>query len=334
MRFTNTLRLLMGNFKQALHLFLSKAITAIVVIALCSAFILPELLEIAEDPVTQTLVENFKNIFKSFVDHDLGHSPFYYIYEVFSEGGALSQFFGLLFNMPLYLILVAVGCILVYLIKCFVDEVMHFTVGHIVNDKMSTYAQTPFGTAFVANLAKASNYAWLYTLVVFFVDILTIAIIWVFLRFMPLLFALFLGMTLLVAIQALKLTFTGSWMPAMTADNKKLKEVIFGKDAYEKRHLFKTFMLYAVLIYLVVIVNVVAALCTFGSALLITVPTSYLLFICAQYVNYYTTKGKKYFITYEDIATNPDHGDHANFFNYVESVENHTNNQELNEENK
>ena len=63
-----------------------------------------------------------------------------------------------------------------------------------------------------------------------------------------------------------------------------------------------------------------AALFTFGSALLITVPASYFLFICEQYVNYYTMKGKKYFLTYEKIATNPDHGDSEHFFDYIEDA--------------
>lgn len=80
-------------------------------------------------------------------------------------------------------------------------------------------------------------------------------------------------------------------------------------------------MLYAATVYIVIIVNVVAVLCTFGSALLITVPASYLLYICEQYVIYYTMKGKKYFITYESIATNPDHGDRAHFFDYIGEAE-------------
>ena len=64
-----------------------------------------------------------------------------------------------------------------------------------------------------------------------------------------------------------------------------------------------------------------AAIFTFGSALLITIPTSYLLFVCEQYVNYYTMQGKKYFITYEKIETNPDHGDSEHFFEYIEEIE-------------
>jgi hypothetical protein len=32
-------------------------------------------------------------------------------------------------------------------------------------------------------------------------------------------------------------------------------------------------------------------------------------------------KGKKYFITYEKIETNPDHGDSEHFFEYIEAME-------------
>ena len=54
----------------------------------------------------------------------------------------------------------------------------------------------------------------------------------------------------------------------------------------------------------------------------ITVPASYFLFICIQFVNYYTVQGKKYFITYDRIATNRDRGDSEHFFDTVEDPEN------------
>ncbi len=321
MRFTNTLRLLVKNFKQALNLFLSKTVMSVIVIALCIAFIMPELIEIIENPVTQELFANFENIFLSFVDHEVGNNPSYYVNAIFDQGGSLSKFFDLLFSMRWELILVTVACLLVYLIKCFVDEVFHFTVGDIIDDKMSTYAETPFSTSLVANLGKASRYAGLFVAITFFVDVVTLLLGFIFLRFLNLFVAAFLSMTLVIFINAAKLALTGHWMPAMTTNDEKLFQAICLKDTHEKKHLIKSFMLYVVLLYMVIIVNIVAALCTFGSALLITVPTSYLLFICAQYVNYYTMKGKKYFITYENIATNPDRGDHARFFEYIEEAE-------------
>ena len=311
----------MENFKQVYRLLIYKTITALVLLALCSALILPELWEIIENPATQTLWENVKMIFLSIFDHEQGKSPSFYVEAIFGEGGSLKQFLDLLFSMRWGLVFVCVGCVLVYLVKRFVDELIHFSVGSTVNDKMATYAETSFSTAFVANLGKASAYAGLYVPVTFLVDVGTFALVCVFLRFIPLLTALFLSMTLIVIVQALKLTFTSSWLPAMTTDGEKLKEALRYKDSHEKKHIIKTFMLYMVLLYIVIIVNVVAAICTFGSALLLTVPTSSLLLICAQYVNYYTMKGKKYFITYENIATNPDRGDHAHFFDYIEEAE-------------
>ena len=107
----------------------------------------------------------------------------------------------------------------------------------------------------------------------------------------------------------------------MTADEKTLKGALCYLNKGEQRQFGKTYSLYVALVYCVIIGNVVAALCTFGSALIITIPLSYLVFICAQHVNYYTMKGKKYFITYERIATNPDHGDSEHFFDYIEVVE-------------
>ena len=122
-------------------------------------------------------------------------------------------------------------------------------------------------------------------------------------------------------MQALKLTFTSPWMPAMVADGKKLGEAIRYTNKREKRQVGKMLAMYLVTAYLIIILNAIAALFTFGSALLLTIPTSYLLLISQQYVNYYTMKGKKYFITYESIATNPDHGDSEHFFKYIEEIE-------------
>lgn len=69
------------------------------------------------------------------------------------------------------------------------------------------------------------------------------------------------------------------------------------------------FSTYVATIYIIIIINVIGAVCTFGSVLLLTVPASFMLFICEQFVNYYTVQGKRYFITYDRIAINRDRGD-------------------------
>ena len=49
MRFANSIRLLMENFKQVFKLLLYRLIMLVLVVALCSAFVLPELKEIANE---------------------------------------------------------------------------------------------------------------------------------------------------------------------------------------------------------------------------------------------------------------------------------------------
>jgi hypothetical protein len=293
---------------------------AVIVIALCSAFVLPEIMEILEADVTKEFIANFKNIFLSFVEHDTT-SPSEYVKMVFGKDGNLKKLFDFIITMKLELLLVFIGCILVYLIKRFVDTLVYFTLGSIINDKMSTYTDTPFFTAFIANLGKASKYALLYVPIVFLFDVGALFLCFVLLRFLPLLAALFLSVTLIVVLQSLKLTFTSRWMPAMTTDGMKLGAALRPANDIEKRQVRKTYCLYVVTVYLIIIFNAIAAAFTFGSALLLTIPTSYLLLICEQYVNYYTMKGKKYFITYESIATNLDYGDSEHFFEYIEEME-------------
>ncbi len=327
MRFANSIRLLMENFKQNYKLLLYKLVMLLVAGALYSAFLLPQLIEIASKPAVQGLWTNVQNVFRSFFTPEL-EEPAKYVEAIFGEGGSLKQVFDLLMTMRLELFLVALGCVLVYLVKRFVDTLCYFTVGSLLNDKMSAYAETSFWTAFVANLGKASVYALVYVPIVFVFDVFLFTLCALLLRFLPLFAALFLAVTLIAVGQAGKLALASLWMPAMTADNKKLGEAIRLGNKREMKQIGKAFTVYLVNVYLIIIVNAVAALFTFGSALLITIPASYLLLLCQQYVIYYTLEGKKYFITYESIATNPDRGDSAHFFEYIKEEE------VVNEENK
>ena len=91
MRFGNSVRLLLENIKQVYKLLIYRVVRVIVVSALCSVFVIPELIQIIENPITQELTENFKNIFLSLVSSSLGE-PSKFIQLVFGENGNLQQF--------------------------------------------------------------------------------------------------------------------------------------------------------------------------------------------------------------------------------------------------
>ncbi len=320
MRFRNSFRLLMENFKHVYKLLWAKLIISLIATALCCSFVLPEILRIWNSAQVQTLIEKGKELVKLFLAADAEAMEIVKD-EIFAKGGALKEVTTLLSSMALEISLTVVGCAIVYLLKRYAETVCHFTTGSMLNDKMGTYAESKYWATFVVNLGKASIYSLVYVPLVFLFDVCTIAIVWLIMSFMPLLMGLFTAMTAVVLLQALKLSVTSPWLPAMTADGKRMRDAMRAGDKKERRQRFKTYSAYLVSVYLIIIVNVVAALCTMGSGLLITVPASYFFLICMQYVNYYTTKGKKYFLTFEQIASNPDHGDSEHFFEYIEEEE-------------
>ena len=320
MRFRNSLRLLMENFKHVYKLFFSKLIITVVATALCCAFVLPELIEIWTSVEVEVLVEKLKEAMKVLFSADPDAMEAIKE-ELLGENGAFKGVAKLLASMRTEILWVCIGCAVVYLIRRFAETVCHFTTGCMLNDKMSTYAETPFATSFVANLGKACTYSAVYVPVIFLFDVIMVGVAYFILTLTPALLGGFLSTTLIALCQAVKLTFTCRWMPAMTADGYKLSQTIRYADKKEKKQRAKVFSTYLVSVYCIMIINVMAVLATFGSALIVTVPASYFFLICVQYVNYYTLKGKKYFLTYEQIASNPDKGDREHFFEYISDEE-------------
>ena len=316
MRFLNSIRLLIENFKYAYRMLLYKCIIILVAAALCCAFVLPEMAKLWHSAQMQDLILNGKHFLKCFVALDRSGAEAAKN-AILGEGGILWQ---IVSPEKTELIWTALGVVIVYLIKRIADTVCHFTTGSLLNDKMATYADMSFSTSAVSNLGKALLYSIVYVPLVFLYDIAVLACCWAILSSLPLIFGGVLCVTVIVLGQALKLTFTVYWMPAMT-DGKRLRDALKSQGKEARAQSWKVFGIYFASVYFVLIVNVVAFLCTLGSALLITLPASYFFFICEQYVCYYTVQGKRYFVSHDRIADNPDRGDVEHYFDYVQSGE-------------
>lgn len=317
MRFRNSTRLLIENFKNVYKILLYKIAIAVVATALSCALLLPNLWDIVHSAEVTNLIDLVKDFLRALVT---GDSQFLAGFqEQFKTlGTALLK---LLDSKMSRIVWSVVGCGVIYLMERFLDTLCYFSIGSILNDRMATYAETPFAAAYIKNLGKASIYSIVYVPVVFLFDVMTIGLCY-FLFFYLLAFnvlaSLFFSMTFIVLCQALKLTITSMWLPAMAADNMSIGQAMRFGDKQQKKQWKKVFSTYVATIYIVIIINVIGAVCTFGSALLLTVPASFMLFICEQFVNYYTVQGKRYFITYDRIAINRDRGDSEHFFETVE----------------
>lgn len=319
MRFLNSVRLMIENFKYAYKMLLYKCIIALVASAICCSFVLPELIKLWQSEQIQSLFINGKAFFRCLITLDKSGMETAKD-AIVGEGGALASVWNMISDRTVELVFTALGVVLVYLAKRIADTVCHFAVGGLLNDKMSSYAETPFTTSAVSNLGKAFAYSLVYVPLIFLYDMILIVLCCLILASTPIVIGGITCVTLAVFCQSLKLTLTVYWMPAMT-NGKRLRDAMKPQDNGVRSQNWKVFGLYVVSVYIVLIINVAGALFTLGSALIVTLPASYFFFICEQYVCYYTIKGKRYFLSRDKIAENPDKGDAEHFFAYVQNAE-------------
>ena len=136
-----------------------------------------------------------------------------------------------------------------------------------------------------------------------------------------LLLSLFLTITFIVLAESLKMTLTGFWLPAMTTGGEKIGSAMKIRGRISSPQFGKIFSVYVVSVYLILFVNVLGAISTIGSMLLLTIPASYYLLICVQYVNYYTVTGRRYFLAYDRVFADPSCGDAAHYLDAVGAAE-------------
>lgn len=214
------------------------------------------------------------------------------------------------FNTP-SIIGCVIGLILLYLFSRFVNGLGLFSVANIVNDRMSTYSRASFSQSYFKSIGKAALYQVIYVPLCFAYDSLMLGACFLFFFYVPSLLpswgpitvfiAVSLTLTAIVALEALKMTLISSWIPAVVAENVSITRA-FRASVRNKKGFAARYAAFLAAVYLILAVNVLFGLATVGSALLITVPMSYIFLLVLQFVNYYLESGRKYFVTKDTIV--------------------------------
>ncbi len=300
MRFKNALSLTVDNFVNVFKLLLFQIITGVFFFGISYTILSVNLKPIIESAEAAEIVRLIEEFFLALTSGNVESL------KGFNENllAAGKAFLAMLGGMTAPLVWAAVGIVLLYLFSRFVNGLGTFTVGVAIDNRMETYGKTKFSTTFFANFGKAAIYQLIYVPLSFLYTVLTAAITWFIffyaLKFLPAVLTLMMAFTAIVVLQTLKYAVLYAWMPLVIREGKPVVKAFRECFSY-KGKFWSRFANFLACIYLIVIVNVIGAVATLGSFLFVSVPLSFLLLLCMQFVCFFENAGRKYFIAYNRI---------------------------------
>ncbi len=308
MRFRNAIHITMDNFSSVFKLLLYSVLTGAVFMSLGYLILRLGLDGIISGSPTKTVAELIKGFFNAIVT---GNSA--WIQDTFqnSFAEAFGELKELIRNSTGAIVGTGVGVAAIYLLSRFMNGLCRFAVAGTMNDRMSTFSRTRFSGSYFKNLAKGALYEIIYVPLIFLYDLIAVLVCWFAFFWLPAAFSisgwvsilcsLSLTVTAFACLEALKMTLVSAWIPAIVAGEKKVARA-FRESICAKKHFGRRFASFLVAAYLIMVVNILFALCTFGSALLVTLPLSFVFLLSLQFVQYYEDNSKKYFISSRTIA--------------------------------
>lgn len=307
MKFRNSVHIAIDNFSSIFKLVLYTVITC----GICFSFIylilklgLNSIIHSAELQELRSLTVEFLRALIS------GNSGFLSTFqENFAE--VFKSFLQLLNVKSGSIIGSIIGVCCMYLLMRFVLGLAQFALADNINDRARMLARTKFFVSFTRSIGKASLYQLIYVPLSFLYDALVIVLCWFLFFYVPSLFmahaflsvlaALSLMLATVLCMQALKLTLISNWIPSVISGGMSVTAG-FRASLKCKKNFWKRLGIFVVSNYIVFAVNFLFALCTFGSAFILTFPMSIIFVLCLQFVMYYEDNGLKYFISPRKIA--------------------------------
>ncbi len=301
MKFKRAISISINNFVNVFKLLVFHLITGALFFGLTYTILSLNLKTIVNSAEAQTVLSLVKNFLLALTEGDVaGLAGFQ---SNFLAAG--KEFLKMLSGMMTPIILSAVGILLLYILSRMVNGLATYTVAIAIDNRMETNGNTKLSTTFFENLPSAIIYQLIYIPLSFLYTVLAAALCWfVFfyaLSFLPFMLSLALAATTIFFVQAVKLALISAWIPLIVRDKMKVGKA-FKTSLATRKNFWNRFSNFLMCIYTIVIVNVVGAICTFGSFLFVSVPLSYIFVLSLQFVCFYEDSGKKYFISYNKVV--------------------------------
>ena len=295
MKFKHTFHVFIDNFSVTYKLLLYR-ITVDIIVMFIGA--------LALSPLVNTFLPEVSNVIDSAMK--------YLLRLLSGEVGDLREFSQKVFDAfndlvslfatkRTHIALVAVLFGVLYIISNWFKQLGNFAAASVMNDKMALHAQSPFLATLIKNLKRASVFSLIYVPMSTLYDF-TLAFVFfnLFFRILPgsLLFFvnIFLFLVCIIFAISFKMTIFSDWLPALIRGKMKQGEAIKYAFSRKNKGTFNVLSNFVVMCILIFGINAFALICTLGVGMIITIPSSFLIIIGFELVNYYDRNEMKYFI--------------------------------------
>ncbi len=296
MKFKHTFHVFVDNFSVTYKHLLYRLIVTLIAAGLYAAVLHPFIKWLTNSADFVNLMEGVKSFAKNFI---YGRQP-----ELENAVSRIKESFGAVVNLITdniaNIIGGIIGLVAIHLVKSFFGGLGNYATAAVINDKMALRAKSPFILTLIRNLREAAVYNLMYVPLSFVYDIICYVglffLIFKALFFIPVLLQIFLYVTLMIIAISFKMVLTTDWLPALIRGKKGQKKAFIYTFNRKNKNTFNVLSNFIVLVILIFALNVIGIIFTFGAAGLLTVPSSYVILVAFEFVNYYDREELKYFL--------------------------------------
>lgn len=301
MKFKHSFHVFVDNFSVTYKQLLYRLAVSLIAAGLYAAVIIPLVKGLTGSAEYLSLIEGIKSFFKNLVEgrpSDLGADS----EQIKTAFKGLLEFIS---AKTSNIALGAMGIILVQFVQKFFEGMGNYTTAAVINDKMALRAQSPFMITLIHNLKPAALYSLIYVPLSMVYSLICYAGLFYLIFFLiPFVFfpiKVFLFIVLIVIAVSFKMVFTTDWLPALIRGKASQRQAFVYTFKRKGKQTLNVLSNFVVLVLLIFSINVAAIVCTFGAGALITIPSSYVILVCFEFVNYYDREELKYFIDKKTI---------------------------------
>lgn len=298
MKFKHTFHVFVDNFSVIYKQLLYRLVIAFIALGLSTAVIYPFIKGLTGSPDFISLKEGIKAFLINLVEG----KPTELAAATEQIRQAFADVLTLVANNKTNIVWGAIGLLAIHLVQSFFAGLGNYATAAVINDKMALRAKSPFMVTLIRNLKQASLYSIMYIPLSFLYDLICYVgiymIVFMLLSLIPInvLVQIFLYVTAMMVAIAFKMVFTSDWLPALIRGKMKPGHAFLYTFDRRRKNTFNVLSNFVILILIIFAINVAAIVFTFGAGALIAIPSSYVILVCFEFVNYYDREELKYFI--------------------------------------